>query len=547
MCWSEPPVTVRRTSVLPGSWSGWWEEDAGSKAGRERDACPDASRALLIACLLLAAAGCGGGGDDEGGDGGDNAITVWSSRTSPTGSRPPGDRRRVPAEERRRGQAGHDRRGPVGQPDPVGQRRRRPARRDRRAVARLRPQPGRQRPGRHRRGQRGRSRTSAATPSASAPWRWSTATASRSASPATRGPSCWSTARTCSTKAGLDDPRHLRRRSRPPRPSSDSSGRGRDRRRHTSPATPSPSRPSRTSPWPTAASWSTTTARSRSTAPQCVETLRLLRRPASATTRQAARQDVDTTRATYFAGQAAMIIWSRFLLDELAGLRNDALPTCPECKRRPGVPGREQRRGHRDPGALSGTEPAPVRRGHLVDDHRGRRRPTPAQQFVEYMMSDGYEPWIAIAPEGKIPVRAGTDRTTHQVLDAWASCEVGRRHQGAAVGLLRPEVIDALTDGTDTCSAGRIPQGQGDLVGAIQGELPVPKARSTRSPTASSTADAAAKQAGRRSSEIAESIAVSAAGPRRRCWRRGAATAGVAAPARRVRAGPRGPPGRATC
>ena len=29
-----------------------------------------------------------------------------------------------------------------------------------------------------------------------------------------------------------------------------------------------------------------------------------------------------------------MIIWSSFLLDELAGLRNDALPSCPECKSR---------------------------------------------------------------------------------------------------------------------------------------------------------------------------------------------------------------------
>ena len=26
-----------------------------------------------------------------------------------------------------------------------------------------------------------------------------------------------------------------------------------------------------------------------------------------------------------------MIIWSSFLLDELAGLSNDARPTCPQC------------------------------------------------------------------------------------------------------------------------------------------------------------------------------------------------------------------------
>ena len=46
-------------------------------------------------------------------------------------------------------------------------------------------------------------------------------------------------------------------------------------------------------------------------------------------------QDVDTVRASYFAGQSAMAIWSTFLLDELAGLRNDAKPNCAECKEDP--------------------------------------------------------------------------------------------------------------------------------------------------------------------------------------------------------------------
>jgi NAD(P)-dependent dehydrogenase (short-subunit alcohol dehydrogenase family) len=40
-------------------------------------------------------------------------------------------------------------------------------------------------------------------------------------------------------------------------------------------------------------------------------------------------QDADTTRAAYLAGKAAMIIWSSFLLDELAGLSHEPRPTCP--------------------------------------------------------------------------------------------------------------------------------------------------------------------------------------------------------------------------
>ena len=49
----------------------------------------------------------------------------------------------------------------------------------------------------------------------------------------------------------------------------------------------------------------------------------------------AGAQDVDTTRAAYFAGKGAMLIWSSFVLDEMAGLRKDALPTCPQCKSDP--------------------------------------------------------------------------------------------------------------------------------------------------------------------------------------------------------------------
>ena len=60
--------------------------------------------------------------------------------------------------------------------------------------------------------------------------------------------------------------------------------------------------------------------------PECVEALRFytdLIRNYSVP----GAQDVESTRATYFAGQAAMVVWSSFLLDELAGLRDDALPS----------------------------------------------------------------------------------------------------------------------------------------------------------------------------------------------------------------------------
>jgi multiple sugar transport system substrate-binding protein len=185
-------------------------------------------------------------------------------------------------------------------------------------------------------------------------------------------------------------------------------------------------------------------------------------------------QDVDTTRASYFAGQGAMLIWSSFILDELAGLRNDALPTCAECKDDPAFLAKNTGVVTSIQGP-SGSEPATF--GEVTSWTITADSATdPAEQFVEYMMTDGYEPWIAIAPEGKIPVRAGNTPDSTEYADAWSGMDVGVDTKAPLSQFYGQDVIDALTTGTDTLNRWAIPQGQGDLLGAIQGEQPVANA-----------------------------------------------------------------------
>jgi multiple sugar transport system substrate-binding protein len=185
-------------------------------------------------------------------------------------------------------------------------------------------------------------------------------------------------------------------------------------------------------------------------------------------------QDVDTTRASYFAGQGAMLIWSSFILDEMAGLRADALPTCPECGDDPAYLAKNSGVVTSIQGP-SGTDPATF--GEITSWTITAESATdPAQQFVEYMMTDGYEPWIAIAPEGKIPVRAGDSPGATNYSDAWATMDVGVDTKAPLSDFYSPEVIEALTAGTESLSRWAIPQGQGDLLGAIQGEQPVANA-----------------------------------------------------------------------
>jgi len=169
-----------------------------------------------------------------------------------------------------------------------------------------------------------------------------------------------------------------------------------------------------------------------------------------------------------------MIIWSTFILDELAGLRDDALPTCQECKKDPAWLAENS-------GVLSaisgpsGGEPAVF--GEITSwEITADSATDSAKEFVEYMMSDGYEPWLAIAPEGKVPVRSGTEDEPEMYLDAWAGMEVGVNTKAPLSDFYGPEVIESLTGGVDQLARWAIPQGQGDLLGAIAGEMPVAKA-----------------------------------------------------------------------
>ena len=206
-------------------------------------------------------------------------------------------------------------------------------------------------------------------------------------------------------------------------------------------------------------------------------------------------QDVDTTRATYFAGDAAMFIWSSFVLDELAGLRNDALPSCPECGADPAFLANNTGVVT----AISGPDGgAPAQFGEITSWTITEGSDTEnAQAFVEYMMSDGYEPWIAIAPEGKVPVRLGTPEEPTLYSDAWATLPAGVDTKAPLSDFYSPEVLEAVAAGPENLARWGIEQGQGDLLGALQGEQPVAEAVSavTQGDDAQSAAETAAETA----------------------------------------------------
>ncbi|MGW9159341.1 ABC transporter substrate-binding protein [Microbacterium sp. NPDC055665] len=182
-------------------------------------------------------------------------------------------------------------------------------------------------------------------------------------------------------------------------------------------------------------------------------------------------QDVDTTRATYFAGDAAMFIWSSFVLDELAGLREDAKPSCPECVADPAFLAKNTGVVT----SIAGPDAdEPAQFGEITSWTITEGANTEASQaFIEYMMSDGYEPWIGIAPEGKVPVRTGTPEEPTRYSDLWATLPAGVDTKAPLSDFYAPEVLQAVAAGPGNLARWGITQGQGLLMGALQGELPV--------------------------------------------------------------------------
>lgn len=134
-------------------------------------------------------------------------------------------------------------------------------------------------------------------------------------------------------------------------------------------------------------------------------------------------QDVESTRAAYLAGDAAMVMWSPHLLDEIAGLEPnfpvsaDGVADDPQfLSKNTGIVGGLTGVANDDPTGFGLTMNLAVLQGADADA---------AQQYIEYVLSEGYIETLAMTPEGRAPVRTGTPENPTEYVDAWSELEIG--------------------------------------------------------------------------------------------------------------------------
>ena len=170
------------------------------------------------------------------------------------------------------------------------------------------------------------------------------------------------------------------------------------------------------------------------------------------------------SRELYFAGKAAMIIWSPFILDELAGLRDSAPPTINddptsgELASKTGIV-----TTFSGPSNPMGAAWGDVRYFGITADANTEE----AMQFVEYSMGEGYTATLSIAPEGKFPVRRGDSGDPEAFVKAWSKLPVGVDRKAPLSDLYAQEMIDEIVAGLSVAQRWGVSEGQLSLASKI--------------------------------------------------------------------------------
>ncbi|MBK8900590.1 MAG: extracellular solute-binding protein [Anaerolineaceae bacterium] len=173
-------------------------------------------------------------------------------------------------------------------------------------------------------------------------------------------------------------------------------------------------------------------------------------------------QTDTSTRNAYLAGRTGLIMGPPSLLPQIAGLDPAAPPRCPECAATPDFLAQNS-------GFVTDINGAEFGSMSLLGITSAAERET-AVLFATYWFSEGYEQWLAVDPERKVPMRWGTPGSPRQFIDSWGSQPLAGSNE-TLESLYGPDVVAALREGIATTGRWGLPQGQGELITTLYEEL----------------------------------------------------------------------------
>ncbi len=178
-------------------------------------------------------------------------------------------------------------------------------------------------------------------------------------------------------------------------------------------------------------------------------------------------QTDTSARNAYLEGRTGMIMTPPSILPQLAGLDENNLPTCPECNE-------NLKHLAENSGIITtifGTDGSSANFGTFTNlGITMGASPETAVAFVEYWLSDGYEQWLAIESERKVPLREGNSENPTHFLDQWGNQPLTGSEQTLS-DLFGEQTITQLRDGVAESNRWGISQGQGSLMTTLYREL----------------------------------------------------------------------------
>jgi len=162
------------------------------------------------------------------------------------------------------------------------------------------------------------------------------------------------------------------------------------------------------------------------------------------------------TREDYFGGRLAMIMWSPFILDELAGLR-DSSPVTVTGLVKP---------LHQMTGIVTAFQgplgSAPAQWGQVSYFGITAGADSAVGKWARFLLEAGYLDWLSMAPEGKFPLRP-------RFVDGWKGLKIGVDRRSRISDLYPDEVVNSIIAGVDNFNRWGFAAGKGACVGQIYG------------------------------------------------------------------------------
>ncbi len=155
-------------------------------------------------------------------------------------------------------------------------------------------------------------------------------------------------------------------------------------------------------------------------------------------------------RQYYLTDRAAMIFYSPYIVDDIAGLVADHRPDRPDLARRTGFVA-----------AIRGPGGGPAVYGEVYALGILKGAGSPARRWARFLLKEGYARWLAMAPGGKMPVRRAAR-------EAWARQALFRPYG--------PGLPRSLASGLEAMSRWGFLGGGRERIGALYASKRVPEA-----------------------------------------------------------------------